>query len=252
MPFLSPGYIQRHFHKRSMGVVLLPWGYTQHLGCPGGAVAENRPASAGDTRLGLDPWMEKIPWRGQPTPLFLPGKFHGQSSLIGYSPKGHKESDTAENTPAHVCAHTHTHTHIYLMHTFHSWLQGTETLIRCSFQKWELFFPCITGYLEVSSPGPVPLIDGVYGQGPRCWHSLCYVLVVFMLVVCGHKVVTPSLSSPEEARDGCGMGRKACVVFITPPSADRKFNCLCWSPPSPMAQSYLIFFFFLFNFAFQA
>ena len=79
-------------------------------------MAENRPASAGDTRLGLDPWMEKIPWRGQPTPLFLPGKFHGQSSLIGYSPKGHKESDTAENTPAHVCAHTHTHTHLLDAH----------------------------------------------------------------------------------------------------------------------------------------
>ena len=30
----------------------------------------------------------------QPTPVFLPGKFHGQRSLVGYSPWGHKESDT--------------------------------------------------------------------------------------------------------------------------------------------------------------
>ena len=34
-------------------------------------------------------------WR-QPTPVFLPGESHGQSSLIGYSPWGHKESDTTE------------------------------------------------------------------------------------------------------------------------------------------------------------
>jgi len=46
----------------------------------------------------LDPWVRKIPWRRkwQPTPVFLPGKSHGQRSLVGYSPWGRKESDTAE------------------------------------------------------------------------------------------------------------------------------------------------------------
>ena len=29
-----------------------------------------------------------------PTPVFLPREFHGQRSLMGYSPQGHKESDT--------------------------------------------------------------------------------------------------------------------------------------------------------------
>ena len=50
-------------------------------------------------RCWLDPWVGKIPWRRkwQPTPVFLPGKFHGQSSLVGYSPRGHKESDTTEH-----------------------------------------------------------------------------------------------------------------------------------------------------------
>ena len=40
----------------------------------------------------------KIPWRRkwQPTPKFLPGECHGQRSLVGYSPWGHKESDTTE------------------------------------------------------------------------------------------------------------------------------------------------------------
>ena len=31
------------------------------------------------------------------TPVFLPGKFHGQWSLVGYSPRGHKEWDTTEH-----------------------------------------------------------------------------------------------------------------------------------------------------------
>ena len=43
----------------------------------------------------FDPWVRKIPWRRKwlPTPVFLPGKFHRQRSLVGYSPWGHKESD---------------------------------------------------------------------------------------------------------------------------------------------------------------
>ena len=44
------------------------------------------------------PWVRKMPWRRkwQPTPVFLPGKPHGQRSLVGYSPQGCKESDTTE------------------------------------------------------------------------------------------------------------------------------------------------------------
>ena len=43
-------------------------------------------------------WVAKIPWRREqlPTPIFLPGEFHGQRSLAGYSPRGHTESDTTE------------------------------------------------------------------------------------------------------------------------------------------------------------
>ena len=46
------------------------------------------------------PWVGKIPWRRawQPTPVFLPGESHGQRSLVGYSPRGRKESDTTEGT----------------------------------------------------------------------------------------------------------------------------------------------------------
>ena len=46
------------------------------------------------TRHRFDPWVGKIPWRRkrQPSPLFLPGKFHGQRTLAGYNPWGSKKS----------------------------------------------------------------------------------------------------------------------------------------------------------------
>ena len=51
-------------------------------------------------RCGFDPWVRKILWRRawQPTLVFLPGESHGQRSLVGYSPWGHKELDMTEVT----------------------------------------------------------------------------------------------------------------------------------------------------------
>ena len=37
-----------------------------------------------------------------PTPVFLPGEFHGQKSLVGYSPWGLKELDMADRL-MHLC-----------------------------------------------------------------------------------------------------------------------------------------------------
>ena len=43
-------------------------------------------------------WVRKIPWRREwlPTPIFLPGEFHRQRHLMGYSPWSHKELDMTE------------------------------------------------------------------------------------------------------------------------------------------------------------
>ena len=48
-------------------------------------------------------WLRHLTWRRQwqPTPVLLPGKSHGQKSLIGCSPWGHKESDTTERLHFH-------------------------------------------------------------------------------------------------------------------------------------------------------
>ena len=60
---------------------------------------KNLPAAQATCRVpGFDRWVEEIPWRKtwQPTPVFLPGEFHEQGSLVGYSPWGPKESDVIE------------------------------------------------------------------------------------------------------------------------------------------------------------
>ena len=64
----------------------LPWWFRQKRTC----LQCRRP--------GFDPWVRKIPWRREwlPTPVLLHGEFHGQRSLGGYSPWGHKELDTTE------------------------------------------------------------------------------------------------------------------------------------------------------------
>ena len=55
---------------------------------------------------GFNLCIGKIPWRRkwQHTPLFLPGESHGQRSLAGCSPWGHKGSDMTE----HVCTESFT------------------------------------------------------------------------------------------------------------------------------------------------
>ena len=86
-------------------------------------------------RWGFKPWVWKIPWRRkwQPTPVFLPGESQGQRSLVGYSPRGHKELDSSAHT------HTHTHTHRlksakYTVLTRMFWEERKEKTIH---------FPCI-------------------------------------------------------------------------------------------------------------
>ena len=71
---------------------------TAFKGLPGSALVKNLPANAGDVGsipgLGRFPGLE-ILLRWQPTPAFLPQKSHGQRSLAGCSPWGHK-SDTTD------------------------------------------------------------------------------------------------------------------------------------------------------------
>ena len=67
---------------------------------PGGSDGKASVYKAGDP--GLSPGFGKIPWRRkwQSIPVLLPGKSHGQRSLVGYSLWGRKELDMTERLSA--------------------------------------------------------------------------------------------------------------------------------------------------------
>ena len=69
--------------NKNRSVWKLLWGF------PGGANSKEPACRCSKhKRCRFNPWIGKIPWRRawQPTPVFLPGKSHGQRSLEGYSP----------------------------------------------------------------------------------------------------------------------------------------------------------------------
>ena len=68
----------------------------------------------------FDPWVRKIPWRRkwQPIAAFLTGESHGQRSLVGFSPWGHKESDMTEqlsHTLINLIPYTNTFQILYFL-----------------------------------------------------------------------------------------------------------------------------------------
>ena len=73
----------------SSRVLPQPWVCIQPiilLSFPGGSNGkESAPQCRRHKRCRFDLWVRKIPWsrKAQPAPVFLPGKFHGQKSLVG-------------------------------------------------------------------------------------------------------------------------------------------------------------------------
>ena len=81
---------------------------------PGGSVVKESACQC--RRWGFDPCVGKMPCRRKwpPTPVFLPGEFHGQS-VVGYSPRGCKKSDTTERLS--MCTHTSGIKHVIIIMT---------------------------------------------------------------------------------------------------------------------------------------
>ena len=66
------------------------------MGFSGGSEVKASAWNVGDP--GLIPESGRSPGEGngKPTPVLFPGESHGGKSLVGYSPRGRKESDTTE------------------------------------------------------------------------------------------------------------------------------------------------------------
>ena len=77
----SKGKLEKNSNKSNLPVKLCPYAYACKCKCV----------------------CNCIKWRRQwhPTPVLLPGKFHGRRSLVGCSPWGREESDTTERLDFH-------------------------------------------------------------------------------------------------------------------------------------------------------
>ena len=62
---------------------------------------------------GFDPWVGKVPWRRERlhTPVFFPGEFHGQRSLVGLQSMGSQRLGQDWERLTHTHARTHARTH---------------------------------------------------------------------------------------------------------------------------------------------
>ena len=66
---------------------------------PGGVSGKESASQYRTQKCVFYPWVGKLPCsrKWHPTPVFLPGKHHGQRSLVGYSSWRRKELDMAES-----------------------------------------------------------------------------------------------------------------------------------------------------------
>ena len=76
----------------------------------------------------------------EPTPVFLPGKYHGQSSLVGFSTCGHKESNMSEQLTLIHFALKCQALHEACSNKYHIYSFGKESI--CQFRK-RGFHPCV-------------------------------------------------------------------------------------------------------------
>ena len=114
-------------------------------------------------RRRFDPWVRKILWskKWQPTSVFLPGKFHGQRSLVGYSPWGCNKLDMTEqlSTQAHMP-----------FYGLLRWLSGKESACQCRRHRLN---PCVGKIPQRRKwqPTPVSVPEKFHGQKSLAGYS---------------------------------------------------------------------------------
>ena len=108
------------------------------------------------TRLGFNLPTGKIPWRRKRhfTAVDLPGETHGQRSLVGYSPRGRKESDTTEDEDSCSIFSNCPHLDSLNFFTLHSKIRSPGRRPWCSSTQRPLSL--LRALWVLALPGPSP------------------------------------------------------------------------------------------------
>ena len=144
------------------------------------------------TYIQISPWRRK--W--QPTPVFLSEKSHGQRSLAGYSPWGHKELDTTEQLNHHH--HRFVRKQVswsgipISIRIFHSLLWSTQSKVLAWSMKQMFFwnslaFSMIHQMLASWSLVLLPFLNPAYTSGSSWfthYWSLAWRILITTLLAC--------------------------------------------------------------------
>ena len=150
-----------HFPTSSLIKCFLTLEIFNPLSLPGGASGKELACQGrGWKQWGFDPRVWKIPGRRaqQPTPVSLPGEFHGQRRLMGYSPWRRKEFDTTEVTQ-------HTFTHSLFTHLPHN---SPRSRFQLSADLYLLFLLNSNSEVYITQP----------------WHSMKCIIIAVGIYVC--------------------------------------------------------------------
>ena len=134
-------------------------------------VVMNPPAHAGDARNGFNRWIGKMLWskKWHPTLVFLPGEFHGQSILAGYSPWGCKKLDTTEHSMQHSTGVS------WQVHVVFYWI--TWAFLKSTYVfKWFswIWFCFVSSFGFLSPLQPLSLLESSDTSEWRSWaHCVC-------------------------------------------------------------------------------
>ena len=117
----------------------------------------------------------RISWRRkwQPTPVFLPGKSHGQRSLAGYSPRGRRESDTIERMRIHALSSVQSLDCVWLFAT--PWTAAHQASLPITNSQTHVHWvsDAIQPSHPLSSPSP-PALNLSQHQGLFQWVSFSH------------------------------------------------------------------------------
>ena len=113
-------------------------------------------------------WLRKMPWRRkwQPTPVFSPGKSHGQKNLAGYSPWGRKSQTWFSDKTTTIQFYLYPKKYLKCVHNMPlriSWIKI------CSF--WLYFWCFWTVLMEKTLESPLDCkeIQPVHPKGDQSW-----------------------------------------------------------------------------------
>ena len=201
-------------------------------------------------RHAFDPWVEKIPWRRkwQPPPVFLPGESHGQKSLTGCSPWGHKEVEMTEQLSTQwawasiVTWANSLNLFVYPSVVLQSWgCKELDTTERLNWTEW-IHLSIIYFFMSVYPPSSTYLFVSLLFINLSCTYFFIYIYpctIYIFIYICSSCLLSICHLSVTCLLLGLFPWRTSANTTVEAISSTQNFLVNCHHPltPSPFFRS---------------